>query len=65
MISLLYNQDHQPLDLDALAREAGKEERKINSTIRNLVGANEAKDGEDSETPVSLDDPEEINELLN
>ena len=34
----LLDQDGNSIDMDALAKEAEKEERKINSSIRNLVG---------------------------
>ena len=34
----LLNQDNEEIDMVALAKEAEKEERKINSNIRNLVG---------------------------
>ena len=34
----LLDQEGNPIDMDALAKEAEKEERKINSSIRNLVG---------------------------
>ena len=34
----LVNKDGKVIDTDAIAREAQKEERKINSTIRNLTG---------------------------
>ena len=34
----LLDQDNNPIDMDALAKEAEKEERKINSNIRNLMG---------------------------
>ena len=36
-VSLL-DQDGEKIDMDALAKEAEKEERKINSSIRNLTG---------------------------
>ena len=36
-VSLLDNEGNQ-IDMDALAKEALKEERKINSSIRNLTG---------------------------
>jgi DNA-directed RNA polymerase subunit beta len=34
----LLNQDNEEIDMVALAKEAEKEERKINSNIRNLIG---------------------------
>ena len=34
----LLDQQGNPIDMDALAKEAEKEERKINSNIRNLMG---------------------------
>ena len=36
-VELLDNEGHS-IDMDALAKEADKEERKINSSIRNLAG---------------------------
>ena len=36
-VQLLDNENHV-IDMDALAKEADKEERKINSALRNLVG---------------------------
>ena len=34
----LLDQEGNSIDMDALAKEAEKEERKINSSIRNLMG---------------------------
>jgi hypothetical protein len=34
----LLDQDGSAIDMDALAKEAEKEERRINSNIRNLIG---------------------------
>ena len=34
----LLDQEGNAIDMDALAKEAEKEERRINSSIRNLVG---------------------------
>ena len=36
-VELLDNEGHS-IDMDALAKEADKEERKINTSIRNLAG---------------------------
>lgn len=38
----LLDQNGQPIDMDALAKESEKEERRINSNIRNLVGESAA-----------------------
>ena len=38
----LLDQDGNSIDMDALAKEAEKEERKINANIRNLVGESSA-----------------------
>ena len=39
----LLDQDGNAIDMDALAKEAEKEERKINTSIRNLVGEGAAE----------------------
>ena len=46
----LLDQEGKPIDMDALAKEAEKEERRINSNIRNLVG-----EGVNSESVVEED----------
>ena len=38
----LLDQEGNSIDMDALAKEAEKEERKINANIRNLVGESSA-----------------------
>ena len=53
----LFNTNSDVIDTDVLAKEAQQEERKINSTIRNLVG-----EGKESD---EIQKPEEIDELLN
>ena len=45
----LLNQDNEEIDMVALAKEAEKEERKINSNIRNLIGEGAAESVVDSE----------------
>ncbi|MCQ2087828.1 MAG: DNA-directed RNA polymerase subunit beta [Bacilli bacterium] len=45
----LLNQDNEEIDMVALAKEAEKEERKINSNIRNLTGEGAAESVVDSE----------------
>ena len=47
----LLDQEGNPIDMDALAKEAEKEERKINSNIRNLVG-----EGASTETGIDEED---------
>ena len=42
-VELLDNEGHS-IDMDALAKEADKEERKINSSLRNLVGESAARE---------------------
>ena len=39
----LLDQDGQTIDMDALAKESEKEERRINSNIRNLIGEGAAE----------------------
>ena len=46
----LLDQEGNAIDMDALAKEAEKEERRINSTIRNLIG-----DGSSSDSVVDED----------
>ena len=45
----LLDQDGNAIDMDALAKEAEKEERKINTSIRNLVGEGAAESVVDQE----------------
>ena len=45
----LLDNDGNTIDMDALAREAQKEERKINSSIRNLTGEGAAESVVDEE----------------
>ena len=45
----LLNQDNEEIDMVALSKEAEKEERKINSNIRNLIGEGAAESVVDDE----------------
>ena len=47
----LLDQEGNAIDMDALAKEAEKEERRINSNIRNLMG-----EGSSSESVVDQED---------
>ena len=55
----LIDKDGRKIDTDALAREAQKEERKINSAIRNLTGEVHSDEQE------IIRDLEEVDERLN
>ena len=55
----LIDKDGRKIDTDALAREAQKEERKINSAIRNLTGETHNDEAE------IIRDLEEVDERLN
>ena len=55
----LIDKDGKKIDTDALAREAQKEERKINSAIRNLTGENHSDEKE------IIRDLEEVDDMLN
>ena len=55
----LIDKDGRKIDTDALAREAQKEERKINSAIRNLTGETHSDEAE------IIRDLEEVDERLN
>ena len=51
----LLDQQGNPIDMDALAKEAEKEERKINSNIRNLMGEGEGASAQ-AESQVDSED---------
>ena len=58
-MSLLDNEGNQ-IDMDALAKENLKEERKINSSIRNLTGENGPESTVDAEAiGMNIHDPSE------
>ena len=62
----LFDTDGKKLDMDALAKEADKEERKINSSIRNLTGEGSVKTELDTdEGSVNVKDFNEIDEFMN
>ena len=59
----LLNNEGEVIDMDALAKETDKEERKINSSIRNLVGSGDVSVQADlDDTAISVRDIEELME---
>ena len=60
----LIDKEGKVIDTDALAREAHKEERKINSNIRHLVGEQNTEQEILSDDGRSDDLSEKIAELL-
>ena len=61
----LLDQEGNAIDMDALAKEAEKEERRINSNIRNLVGEGVSNESVVDEEAVGMSYRDMDDDLLN
>ena len=61
----LLDQEGNPIDMDALAKEAEKEERRINSNIRNLVGEGVSNESVVDEAAVGMSYRDIDDDMLN
>ena len=61
----LLDQEGNAIDMDALAKEAEKEERRINSNIRNLVGEGASNDSVVDEEAVGMSYRDMDDDMLN
>ena len=61
----LLDQEGNAIDMDALAKEAEKEERRINSNIRNLVGEGVSNESVVDEEAVGMSYRDMDDDMLN
>ena len=61
----LLDQEGNAIDMDALAKEAEKEERRINSNIRNLVGEGVSNESVVDEEAVGMSYRDIDDDMLN
>ena len=61
----LLDQEGNAIDMDALAKEAEKEERRINSNIRNLVGVGVSSESVVDEEAVGMSYRDMDDDMLN